>query len=166
MTAPNFSQFRTGTPISLPADERVSYAELKSAGLQDFYIRIVHDLAVQGKLERAQVSDWIRRLSLSERSAGQAVRTELEAHRAASVGLISRSASPTTKRAQAERVVLLVSRGDHKQAVKTARGYGLHPLPVPESALRPGQSAEAHTVRAAESVASKLITSGHWKTSD
>lgn len=166
MTRPNFSQFRTGTAITLPADKQVSYSELKQVGLQDFYIRVIHELAVQGKLERPQISDWIRRLSSHDRLAEQAVRAELEAHRSASVGLARLDLKQVTKRARTERVFLLVSRGDHKQAVKAAQGYGLHPLPVAASSLRPGQSSDAHTVRVAESIASKLITSGHWKTSD
>ncbi len=107
-------------------------------GLQDFYIRVIHELAIQGKLERPQISDWIRRLSSHDRLAEQAVRAELERHRSASVGLARPDSKLVTKRARIERVFLLVSRGDHKQAVKAAQGYGLHPIPVVASSLRPG----------------------------
>ncbi len=138
MTHPSFSQFRIGTAIALPADKQVSYSELKQAGLQDFYIRVIHELAIQGKLERPQISDWIRRLSSHDRLAEQAVRAELERHRSASVGLARSDSKLVTKRARIERVFLLVSRGDHKQAVKAAQGYGLHPIPVVASSLRPG----------------------------
>lgn len=165
-TTPTFSQFRTGIAIPLPADKQVSYAELKQVGLQDYYIRIIHELASQGKLERPQVDHWLRQLSVHDRFAEQAVRAELEGHRSASVGLTRSAPQQAPKRTRTEAVYLLMSRGDHKQAVKTAQSYGLHPLPVPLNSLLPGQSPDAHTVRAAESVASKLITSGHWKTAD
>jgi hypothetical protein len=165
-TTPTFSQFRTGMVIPLPADKQMSYAELKQVGLQDYYIRIIHELASQGKLARPQVDHWLRQLSARDRFAEQAVRAELEGHRSASVGLTRSAPQQSPKRTRTEPVHLLMSRGNHKQAVKTAQSYGLHPLPVPPNSLLPGQSPDAHTVRAAESVASKLITSGHWKTAD
>jgi hypothetical protein len=165
-TPPTFSQFRTGTAVSLPADKQVSYAELKQAGLQDYYIRVIHELATQGKLERPRVDHWLRQLSAHDRFDEQAVRAELEGQRSAPVGLTRSAPRQAPKRARTEPVHLLMSRGDHKQAVKKAQSYGLRPLPVPPNNLRPGQSPDAHTVQAPESVASKLITSGHWKTAD
>lgn len=171
MTPVSFVQFRTGTPISLPEGKKLTYAEFKPTKLQDFYLRIVHDLAVQGNLTREQVDTWLKRLA-KDAASGRAVRSELEAKRAASVGQAllpartSASATPAKRRTRPEKVLLLTSRGDHKRAVVVAREYGLHPLPVPPQELRPGQSPDAHTVRAVEAVASKLITTGNWKSSD
>lgn len=175
MTIVSFVQFRTGTPVPLPEGKKLTYAEFKPTNLQDFYLRIIHDLAVQDKLTRAQVDDWLKRLVAKDAASGRAVRGELEAKRAASVGQVSpstasvktdKSVKSVTRRARSEKILLLTSRGDHKRAVIVAREYGLHPLPVPPQSLRPGQSSDAHTVRAVEAVASKLITTGNWKTTD
>lgn len=183
MTTPSFTLFRSGTPISLTEGKQLNYAELKKTGLPDFYLRIIHEQAVQGKLTRAQLEGWIKRLSAKDRSGAGAVEAELEALRAAAVGVGSPSADlpstgrPSTsrsgtstpapnKRARPERVISLVSRGDHKRALTTARDYGLHPMPVPQPALKPGQSPDAHTVQAVEGVASKLIVTGNWKTAE
>lgn len=169
-STPNFSQFRSGTPVVLPSGERVWYRDLQGCGLQDFYIRIIHELARGAVVTKEQVNDWRARAGSRDRRVAQAVRAELEARRPlATVPPQAASERPVVKKARrgqakAEKVFSLVSRGDHKQAVRLAQSYGLIPAPVPEGALRPGQSAEAHTVRAPENVASKLITSGQWKT--
>lgn len=174
MTSPNFSQFRSGTPVILPSGERVSYKDLQGSGLQEYYIRIIHELARGAEVTKQQVNDWRTRAGSQDRRVAQAVRAELEARRPLPATPVQEVAERTVvktgikkaRRGQtkAEKVFSLVSRGDHKQAVKLARGYGLTPVAVSEAALRPGQSADAHTVRAPESVASKLITSGQWKT--
>ena len=178
MTTPNYSNFRAGTSVALPDGKPLTYAELKQTELQDYYLRVIHEQAAQGKLTRPQLDSWLKRLSSKDRSGAPAVRAELELLRSAALGSVSPSAStsspsrtslskPTaTKRARTEQVVSLVSRGDHKRALSTAQGYGLLPTPVPEQTLKPGQSPDAHTVRAVESVASKLIVTGDWKTSD
>lgn len=164
----SFSQFRTGTPLPLASGGQISYSELKKSGLQDFYIRIVHDLAGSGKLTREQVSGLTSRAASSDRRKQQEARSELEAMRPAPALVAPPPpARPSGTRAaprRAERVFVLVSSGDHKQAVRLAEAYGLRPVRVPEASLRPGQSPDAHTVRATEAVASKLITSGGWKT--
>lgn len=136
--------------------------------MPEFYIRIIHELARRAEVTKQQVDDWRTRAGSQDRRVAQAVRAELEARRPLPATPTQEVAQPVSKggqkRAKAEKVFSLVSRGDHKQAVKLARGYGLSPTAVPEAALRPGQSADAHTVRAPERVASKLITSGQWKT--
>ena len=73
---------------------------------------------------------------------------------------------PARTRSRAERVVTLLSRGDHRQAVRDARAMKLTPVQVPAYTLKPGQSPEAHTVQAPERLAAKLITSGNWKSVD
>lgn len=167
-STPNFSQFRSGTPVVLPSGERVWYRELQGCGLPEFYIRIIHELARRAEVTKQQVDDWRTRAGSQDRRVAQAVRAELEARRPLPATPTQEVAQPVSKggqkRAKAEKVFSLVSRGDHKQAVKLARSYGLSPTAVPEAALRPGQSADAHIVRAPERVASKLITSGQWKT--
>lgn len=163
----NFSQFRSGTPLELLSGGRVSYAELKQSGLQEHYLRIVHDLADRGKLTREQIDALKTRSASRDRREQQAVRTELEALRTPPARAVTPPPpKPNARvgRTKAEKVFELVSSGDHKQALKLAQSYGLHPVRVPAQALRPGQSSEAHTVRALEAVASKLITSGWWKT--
>ncbi len=167
---PNFSQFRLGTPLNLPSGGQVSYTELKESGLQEHYLRIVHDLAGRDKLSREQISSFITRAASSDRREQQAVRNELESLRTPPAKVVTLPPpKPTTRggqnsRRKAEKMFELVSSGDHKQAVKLAQSYGLRPVSVPEQALRPGQSPEAHRVRALGAVASKLITSGLWKT--
>ena len=168
MAKVSFSQFRTGTPLPLAAGGQVSYTELKKSGLPDFYIRIVHELALGGKLTREQVSSIVSRAASPDRRKQQEARNELEALRPAPALVAPppparpSGARPAPKRA--EKGFELVSSGDHKQAVRLAEAYGLRPVQVPERSLRPGQSPDAHTVRALEAVASKLITSGSWKT--
>lgn len=164
MATPNFSQFRSGTPIILSSGEAVSYSELREGGLQEFYVRIVHQLAFQGEVTRSQVDDWLRRAAAKDRHTARAVRAELEALQSTPVAAQTTLAEPVRKRKQLEKTFTLVSRGDHKQALRTAESYGLKPTPVPTAALRPGQSADAHTVRASSGIASKLITTGQWKT--
>ncbi len=168
-------QFRMGAAVKLADEKQFTYAEFRKVGLQDFYLRIAHDLAIQGKLSRPQVDDWLRRLSSKDAAAGRSVRSDLEAARTASLGQVpaakthtaaKSSSAPVKRRERPEKVIELTSRGDHKRAVIVAREYGLHPLPVPPQALKPGQSSDAHTVRAVEAVASKLITTGNWKSSD
>ena len=164
--ATNFSQFRLGTPLELSSGGRVSYTELRQSGLQEHYLRIVHDLASRGKLTRQQIDAVIAQAASSDRRKQQAVRAELEALRPQP----ARTPTPPPPKPGArrstkpEKVFELVSSGDHKQALKLAQSYGLRPNRVPEKSLRPGQSPDAHTVRATEAVASKLITSGWWKT--
>lgn len=170
--SPNFSQFRSGTPVVLPSGERVLYRDLQGSGLQDFYIRIIHELVRTGEVTKQQVNDWRTRAGSKDRRVAQAVRAELEARRPPPTAPAPVQApSPRTGvkkarggRTETEKLFSLVSSGDHKQAVKLAQSYGLTPTLIPETALRPGQSADAHTVRAPESAASKLITSGQWKT--
>ena len=167
MAQPSFSQFRTGTPQPLAAGGQVSYTELKKSGLQDFYIRIVHDLAGRGKLTREQVSALTAKAASPDRRKQQEARSELEALRPAPA-LTAAPPPPRPAGARAapkrpERVFELVSSGDHKGAVRLAEQYGLRPVRIPERSLRPGQSPDAHTVRATEAIASKLITSGGWK---
>ena len=165
--APTFSQFRSGTPLPLPGGGQVSYAELSESGLADHYLRIIHDLAGHGKLTREQIESLITRSASSDRRTQQAVKAELEALRpqpARTPTPLPPKPGARSARAKTEKTFELVSSGDHKQALKLAQSYGLRPLQIPEKALRPGQSSEAHTVRALEAVASKLITSGWWKT--
>ena len=164
MATPNFSQFRSGTPVTLPSGKAVSYSELRGAGLQEFYIRIVHQLALKGEMTRSQVDDWLRRAAAKDRHTARAVRAELEARQPTPIAVPSTGAEPVRKQKQNERTFTLVSSGDHKQAIRTAERYGLRPAPVPTAALRPGQSPDAHTVRATSGIASKLITTGQWKT--
>lgn len=75
----------------------------------------------------------------------RAVRTELEGLQPESA-LSARASIEDTRRGtvKAEKVFALVSRVDHKQALKAAKGYGLSPVPVAPTALRPGQSPDAH----------------------
>ncbi|CAA9227890.1 MAG: hypothetical protein AVDCRST_MAG93-757 [uncultured Chloroflexia bacterium] len=150
--------------MTLPSGEAVSYSELRGAGLQEFYIRIVHQSALRGKVTRSQVDDWLGRAASRDRHTARAVRAELEALQPTPVAAPSPPAEPVRKRQQREKTFTLVSSGDHKQAIRTAERYGLRPTPVPTAALRPGQSPDAHTVRAQSGVASKLITTGQWKT--
>ena len=75
-----------------------------------------------------------------------------------------RGSATGTRRGRAEKLLTLVSKGNHKEAVKAAKMYDLSPTQVAETALRPGQSAEAHVVKAPTKVASKLITTGYWAT--
>ncbi len=169
-SSPSFSQFRSSTPLNLATGGQVSYAELKQSGLQEHYLRIVHDLASRGKLSREQLDSVIERAASSDRRKQQAVRAELEALRSQPAKVAAPPPpKPTVRsgqngRREAEKMFELLSSGDHKQAVKLAQSYGLHPIRVPEKALRPGQSPEAHTARAVSAIASKLITSGWWKT--
>ena len=164
--SPNFSQFRSGTPLTLADGGQVAYTDLRQSGLQEHYIRIVHDLAGRGKLTREQIESFITRSASSDRRKQQTVKAELEALRPQP----ARTPTPPPPKPGArrstkpEKVFELVSSGDHKQALKLAQSYGLRPNRVPEKSLRPGQSPDAHTVRATEAVASKLITSGWWKT--
>lgn len=163
----NFSQFRSGAPLELLSGGRVFYAELKQSGLQEHYLRIVHDLVDRGKLTRKQIDAFIAQAASSDRRKQQAVRAELEALRTPPAKVVAPpppKPNARTGRTKTERVFELVSSGDHKQALKLAQSYGLRPIQIPTSALRPGQSPDAHTVRALEAVASKLITSGQWKT--
>lgn len=166
MAPPNFSQFRSGTPVTLPSGEGVSHGELRDAGLQDYYVRIIHELAVRGEVTRSLVDDWLKRATSRDRHTARAVRAELDALRPTPVAAPTTLAEPVRKRQQREKTFTLVSRGDHKQALRTAERYGLRPTLVATAALRPGQSADAHTVRAASGIASKLITTGQWKTED
>lgn len=71
---PIFSQFHSGTPVTLPSGEAVLYGELREAGLQEFYIRIVHQSALQGEVTRSQVDDWLRRAASKDRHTGRATR--------------------------------------------------------------------------------------------
>ena len=71
-----------------------------------------------------------------------------------------------SRAAKREKVFTLHSKGNHKKALKLASEYNLRPAPVAKTALRPGQSAEAQSVQAAEHIASKLITTGYWSTAD
>ena len=164
--SPNFSQFRSGTPLLLLGGGQVAYTELSKSGLADHYLRIVHDLAGHGKLTREQIESLVTRSASSDRRKQQAVKAELEALRPSP----TRTSTPpppkpgARRSAKPEKVFELVSSGDHKQALKLAQSYGLRPIRVPEKSLRPGQSADAHTVRATSAVAGKLITSGWWKT--
>ena len=166
LSSPNFSQFRSGTPLTLADGGQVAYTDLRQSGLQEHYVRIVHELAGRGKLTREQIESFVTRSASSDRRKQQAVRSELEALRTPP----ARTPTPPPPKPGArrstkpEKVFELVSSGDHKQAVKLAQSYGLRPVQIPASALRPGQSSDAHTVRATSAVASKLITSGGWKT--
>lgn len=150
--------------INLTADEQLSYRELREAGLQEYYIRVIHELAARKKITRRQVDDWLKRAASQDRHIARAARSEIESLKAKPTAPDTAGAAPIAKRPKTEKMVTLVSRGDHKQAVRTARSFGLQPIPVALAALRPGQSPDAHTVQATTSVASRLITTGQWKT--
>lgn len=166
MATPNFSQFRSGTPVTLPSGETVSYGELRDAGLQEYYVRIIHELAIRGEVTRHQVDSWLKRAVSKDRHTARMVRAELEALHPTPTPAPTTSAEPIRKRQQSEKIFTLVSRGDHKQALRVAERYGLRPTPVAPPKLRPGQSPDAHTVRATSGIASKLIITGQWKTED
>ncbi len=151
-------------PLTLPSGEAVLYSELREAELQEFYIRIVHELANRGEVTRSQVDDWLKRAASRDRHIARAVRAELEALQPTPVAAPTTSVESVRNRQPKEKTFTLVSSGDHKQALKTAKSYGLKPTPVPTAALRPGQSPDAHTLRAQSGIASKLITTGQWKT--
>ena len=181
MTAPSFSRFRSGTPAKFASGEQISYSELHKSGLQEHYLRIIYKLVTEDKVSKAQVQRWLERAASKDRTDSRKVRTELEATQPASVAAptstpskatatgssrsgSSRSAPATKKRGRSEKLLTLVSKGNHKEALKAAKNYDLSPTQVAQAALRPGQSAEAHTVQAPTSVASKLITTGYWAT--
>ena len=183
MNVPSFSRFRSGTPAPFSSGESVSYSELQKSGLQEHYIRILHKLITKGEVTKAQVDRWLQRAASKDRTEGRRVRDELEATQPApAVPAASSAASSSaggtrvartaargsgatgTRRGRAEKLLTLVSKGNHKEAVKAARTYDLSPTQVAQTALRPGQSAEAHTVKAPTKVASKLITTGYWAT--
>ena len=176
MNVPSFSRFRSDTPAPFPSGEKVSYSEIQKSGLQEHYIRIIHKLIAQGEVTKAQVDGWLRRAASGDRAEGRKVRDELEATQPAPVAAATSTSGGTgaatprgggatgTRRGRAEKLLTLVSKGNHKEAVKTAKTYDLSPTKVAQTALRPGQSAEAHTVRAPTKVASKLITTGYWAT--
>ena len=182
MTASSFSRFRSGTPAKFASGEQISYSELYKSGLQEHYLRIIYKLVTEDKVSKAQVQRWLERAASKDRAEGRKVRVELEATQPASVAAPTstssstalragsgrsgnaQSASATKKRGRSEKLLTLVSKGNHKEALKAAKSYDLSPTQVAQAALRPGQSAEAHTVQAPTSVASKLITTGYWAT--
>ncbi len=185
MNVPSFSRFRSGTPAPFPSGESVSYSEVQKSGLQEHYIRIIHKLVTKGEVDKAQVNRWLKRAASEDRAESRKVRDELEATQPAPVVSAAPSSASSTspsggarttrattrgstftgaKRGRAEKLLTLVSKGNHKEAVKAAQTYALSPTQVSQAALRPGQSAEAHTVKAPSKVASKLITTGYWAT--
>ena len=182
MNVPSFSRFRSGTPAPFPSGESVSYNEVQKSGLQEHYIRIIHRLVTKGEVDKAQVDRWLKRAASQDRAEGRKVRDELEATQPVPIASAAPSSASSTstsgstarttargaftgaKRGRAEKLLTLVSKGNHKEAVKAARTYDLSPTQVSQAALRPGQSAEAHTVKAPTKVASKLITTGYWAT--
>ncbi len=181
MNMPSFSRFRSGTALSYPSGQSVTYSEMEKSGLQEHYIRILHKLISKGEVDKAQVNTWLSRAASKDRAEGRKVRDELEATQPAPAiptpaakapGTLrsgqnrsgARSTATGTKRGRAEKLLTLVSKGNHKEAVKAARTYDLSPTQVAEAALRPGQSTEAHVVKAPTKVASKLITTGYWAT--
>ena len=162
----------------------MSYNEVQKSGLQEHYIRIIHKLITKGEVNKAQVDRWLKRAASQDRAESRKVRDELEATQPAPVASSAPSSASSAstsggartartavrgtftgaKRGRAEKLLTLVSKGNHKEAVKAARTYDLSPTQVSQAALRPGQSAEAHTVKAPTKVASKLITTGYWAT--
>ena len=183
MNVPSFSRFRSGTPAPFPSGESVSYNEVQKSGLQEHYIRIIHKLVTKGEVDKAQVNRWLKRAASEDRAESRKVRDELEATQPAPAAPSSASSTSAAfgsarttrattrgstftgaKRGRAEKLLTLVSKGNHKEAVKAAQTYQLSPTQVSQTALRPGQSAEAHTVKAPTKVASKLITTGYWAT--
>jgi hypothetical protein len=167
MSFPSFMQFRRGTPLELSSGMKVSYDALIKLGLQDFYVRILHDLASKDELTDKQLEKWLNALRSSNRDAQRAVKAELDARRVVPELKSEPSvAAPRRTRTRTEKVVRLMSRGDHRRAVREALGMKLTPVQVPAHTLKPGQSPEAHTVQAPESLARKLITSGDWKSVD
>ena len=164
-TTPNFSRFRLGTPVTLPSGKTVTYQELSATGLPDHYIRRLFKGAVQGKVTRQQVDDWLKRAGSSDRRTVQKVKSELEALEPPLPAPPKTAPKGVRRRKPSEKLITLVSKGNHKQAVKVAESYGLTPVRIAEANLRPGQSAEAHTVQATSLIAGKLITTGSWATS-
>ena len=169
MNVPSFSRFRSGTPAPFESGGQVTYSELQKSGLQEHYIRIIHKLITKGEVNKKQVTKWLGQAASKDRAVGRKVRDELEATQPAALTTPSpfksgaAKAAPS-KRRGAEKLLTLVSKGNHKEALKAAQSYDLSPAPVAETALRPGQSAEAHIVKAPTNVASKLITTGYWAT--
>ena len=161
----NFSRFRSGTPVTLPSGATVTYQELRATGLPDHYSRRLFKAAVQGKVTRAQVDDWLKRAATDDRRALQKVKAELEALEPPPPAPPKTAPKGVRRRKPSEKLVTLVSKGNHKQAVKVAESYGLTPVRIAPADLRPGQSEEAHTVRAVSFIAGKLITTGNWATS-
>lgn len=167
MAFPSFTQFRRGTPLELAGGVRLTYDELTKLGLQDFYIRIIHEGLNRGDVPPSQLQSWLRALRSNDRALKRAVQAEIGALRVVPVaGVTSAGQGPARTRSRAERVVTLLSRGDHRQAVRDALAMRLTPVQVPAHTLRPGQAPEAHTVQAPERLAAKLITSGNWKSAD
>ena len=164
MTAPNFSKFRLGTPVTLPSGDTVSYRELHDAGLPEHYIRRLYKAAARAKVTRDQVDDWLKRAVSQDRRMVQKVKSELEALEPPPPAPAKTAPVGVRRRKPSEKLVTLVSKGNHKQAVKVAESYGLTPVRINPTNLRPGQSAEAHTVQAVSPVAGKLITTGSWAT--
>ena len=166
---PSFSRFRSGTPVRFPSGEQMTYSKLKESGLQEHYIRIVYGLITKEEVKKAQVERWLTQAASKDRAVGRQVRVELEARQpkpvipAQPTSKLTDKVSLTRKR-KSEKLLTLVSKGNHKEALKAAHDYNLSPIQIAEAALRPGQSADAHTVQAAPSVASKLITTGYWAT--
>ena len=148
----------------------MSYSELRKSNLQEHYLRIIYKLITEGEVKKAQVQRWLERAASEDRADVRKVRAELEATQPAPAATPEISKPKTTstentkKRGRSEKLLTLVSKGNHKEALKAAQSYDLSPTQVAQTALRPGQSAEAHTVKAPSKVASKLITTGYWAT--
>lgn len=168
MATPNFSKFRLGDPLALEEGGHITYEKLESAGLQDYYIRIIYSQISKGKLDKTQLDDWLSRARSGDKVAGRVLRAELEnLQPKAPVPVKNKPVKAATKkRVSREKMFTLHSKSNHKQAIKLAEEYHLTPVPLPKSALRPGQSEEAHSVQANSQIASKLITSGNWSTTD
>lgn len=177
MAQPGFSQFRAGAPLTLEGGGELRYEALKASTLQDHYIRILHTLASEQALNLAEIQSYLKRAASKEPGVAYAVRQEIEARRphkpelvgvaaaSRSAGTASSARRRTAEANKAARVkrFKLVSSGNHKEALRLAQGYSLTPQPIPTAMLRPGQSPEAHTLEADERTASKLITTGYWK---
>ncbi len=163
MNVPSFSRFRSGTPAPFASGEQVTYSELQKSGLQEHYIRIIHKLISKGEVTKKQVNQWLGQAASKDRAVGRKVRDELEATQPAPAtpstpspfkSGAAKAAPSAKKRNRAEKLLTLVSKGNHKEAVKAAQTYDLAPTQVSQTALRPGQSAEAHVVKAPTKVAS------------
>ena len=107
MATSNFSQFRSGTPLTLPSGEAVRYSELREAELQEFYIRIVHELANRGEATRSQVDDWLKRAVSKDRHIARAVRAELESLQPTPVAAPTTSVESVRNRQPKERCRIL-----------------------------------------------------------
>lgn len=185
----SFRAFRDGQPLLLSDGASVTYERLRSAGLADYYARIVFEQARRGKLTGEQLDEWLeaakdpkqlvklknRMRSLAPARIGGNMNTlgaedgakGAKGGKGGKGGARAGTGGGRRGRGRAgarEKRFTLVSRGDHGRAVTLAQAEELAPEPLAPGDAHEGVSPEALKVEAPEKVASRLITTGYWMT--